>query len=130
MESEEASSSVLGVKEEDKASSYVLAGEEALHCSTLGSEEVGTSALTSKTSNRLCEIEHQENSDDDFIDVHPRDSTGPMAKQQSSETTLNEYLCFIKEMVKDYGDGETDVALKRVMKLGRKYCKSSNYLNM
>ncbi|KAK3889815.1 hypothetical protein Pcinc_006211 [Petrolisthes cinctipes] len=103
-----ASSVVAG----EEVGSSVLTGEE-VGSSVLIGEEASSSALATNTDNRLCPAVH---SDDDFVEVPPRASKDSMVVQQASETKLNEFICFIQEIIKDYGDGETDVALERAMK--------------
>lgn len=46
-----------------------------------------------------------------------------------SETKFYGLIHFIQDMIEVYGDGETDVALERAMKVIRKYCKSSSRVN-
>ncbi|XP_076051614.1 uncharacterized protein LOC143031532 isoform X2 [Oratosquilla oratoria] len=104
-------------------------------------QEANISEMTTKTTeNRLCggviiKNEYQENSEE-FIgklastSKHIHDCTAlSNTSGQPSASKVKEFVDFIEEMVKDYGDGELDLALDKAMKMGRKYCKSSNYLN-
>ncbi|KAK3878339.1 hypothetical protein Pcinc_016923 [Petrolisthes cinctipes] len=116
----------------EKVASLVVAGEEIVligekvGSSLLIGEETSSSALATNPDNILCpaviKTDPEEHIDVKFVEIlPPKASKDSMAVQQPSETKLNEFICFIQEIIKDYGDGETDAALERAIKVGRNY---------
>ena len=78
-----------------------------------------------------------ENSDDDFIDENKPENKPPINAQinynkasgKLSEEKIQEFVDYFKEKAREYGDGNSEQAIDRAMKMGDKNCKSSNYFN-